>query len=92
MLTNLVSGPQVRPLQALAIEPALLASPTPTLTYVLSIAHASNVPGVSIMGTPLNQQQAQLSGHRGIGLKGSTSKLTSSREVQKRQKTPVAKS
>lgn len=82
----------MRPLQALAIEPALLASPTPTLTHVLLNVHVSDVPGVSIMGTPLNQQ-AQLYGHRGgIGLKGSTTKLTPSREVQNRQKTPVAKS
>lgn len=87
-----MSGPQVGPLQALPIKPALLASATPTLAHVLSNAHISDVPGVSIMGTPLNQRQAQPYGHCGIGLKGSTSKLTSSREVQNRQKTPVAKS
>lgn len=92
MLTNLVSGPQVGPLQALPIEPGLLASPTSTLTHVLLNAHVSDVPGVSIKGTPLDQQQAQLYGHHGTGVKGSTSKSTSSREVQNRQKTPVAKS
>lgn len=76
MLTNLVSGPQVGLLEALPIKPALLVSPTPTLTHALLNAHISDVPGVSIMGTPLNQRQAQPYGHCGIGLKGSTSRLT----------------
>lgn len=44
------------------------------------------MPGVCIMGTPLRQQRAQQYRSHGIDLKGSTSKLMSSREVQNRQK------
>lgn len=65
----------------------LLASPTPTPG--LLNAHVTDVPSVSRMGTPLSQQQAQQYGRHGTGLKGSTSNLTSSREVQSRQRAPA---